>query len=75
MDRGFRTSNLNLDKIIQNKISQDSSFLHEEVEEDQVMKALTLILTYIKQIDEKNSKQTQIILKQQEEIIELLKKK
>lgn len=77
MERGVHSTNLNLDKIIQSKISQNPEFLsevREQEEEDKVMKALTLILTYIKQIDEKNSKVLKKISDQQDEILNILKK-
>ncbi len=77
MERGVHSTNLNLDKIIQGKISQNPEFLsevREQEEEDKVMKALTLILTYIKQIDEKNSKVLKKISDQQDEILNILKK-
>lgn len=77
MERGVHSTNLNLDRIIKGRINQDPGFLSEakEVEEeDKVMKALTLILTYMKQLDEKNSKQIKIIEDQQKEILQLLKK-
>lgn len=76
MEKGIHLTDLNLDKIIQSKIMQNPEFLSEDrkQEEDNVMKALTLILTYMKQNDEKTSKMLKKILDQQEEILNILKK-
>ncbi len=79
MERGVHTTNLNLDKIIRGKIAQDSGFLAGSEEpkeaEDNTMKAITLLMKLIQQVDEKNSKHLKLIEEQQKEILEILKKK